>query len=298
MFYRQEAMSSRLALAALCLAAGLLTAACVLDRAPPAPNRAASATPIPTFTPTPRPLDSLSPTPTPTTNLGRPQAEFAVWNQVSSCANQIAGSTQVRVEVAFSSIYDSAAEVWIIQATSGPLDLSLGLWEVADVTGEVSPQDEVASAVASNQYVCNQPRALLSDALTPPLFATPTPTPVPIPTPDVASQLASTRPPAVMPTPTSTPMVANDAHAEVRVWLAVRDCFAPPPDRESFRAYQDRADLWIVEGRMEPRGTTRQENDPTVFYGLWIVDRDTGRIAGHDNLAKRIQQDRFCYLEP
>ncbi|HEU0022129.1 MAG TPA: hypothetical protein VFR55_10735, partial [Dehalococcoidia bacterium] len=125
-----------------------------------------------------------------------------------------------------------------------------------------------------------------------------TPTPVPSPPPAEAVAATLTPTPTVIPTPTPTPAVATGTQAELRVWLAVRDCFVPPPAPERFRAYQDRADRWIVEGRMEPDRTNRQDEDETIFFGLWLVDRDTGRITPHDALARRTRDNRFCFAEP
>ena len=156
----------------LAIVMGVVLSACVLDRGPAQSSQLTAPTPIPTFTPTPRPFSNPAPALIPETNLSQSKAEFLVWNQINNCANEVAGSTQIGIEIRFSPSFDASSRLWLIQATSGALNLNFGLWEVRDDTGTVVPLDEAASAISSREFVCSQPLALLADGLTPPTFAT------------------------------------------------------------------------------------------------------------------------------
>ena len=207
----------------------------------------------------------------------------------------MASSTQIGIQIRFSPSFDASSSLWLIQATSGALNLNFGLWEVRDDSGTVVPLDEAASAISSREFVCSQPLALLADGLTPPTFAMPTPVPIDIPT--TAPTLIPT--PTKIPTPTHTPLVSTGLQAELRVWLALRDCFSPLPTADSFTAYQDRPGRWLVEGKKETgENATINQEERAVSYGLWIVDSESGNLTAYDDLANGISRRSHCYEAP
>ena len=238
----------------LFLAAALLAAvvagACTLTgggRTPP--DEVVKATPIPTFVATPRlpPTDLPAPTPTPVTNLGRDEVEFLVWGRIASCAGQIAASTQTDVHASLTSTYDEDSGTWLVEASIEGLRLSLGVWEVADTAGLVTPFDQVSKTIAGPEIVCDAPEAFLAQGLTPPSLSTLTPTPFSATEPAPSS--APTAPATATPTPAPVHLAANDLQARLAVWVALRSCFDPLPSLDAFTAHRDLPQRWVVEGR-------------------------------------------------
>ncbi|MBI4329055.1 MAG: hypothetical protein HY685_04220 [Chloroflexi bacterium] len=145
--------------------------------------------------------------------------------------------------------------------------VNFGRWQVSDTTEAVTPLDEVAKQIASPNIVCDSPIATLSTGPTPPVFLTATPVPTAAPTPTRIPTLA----------------VQSAEEARLRVWRSTYDCFTPPAPLTAFSAYAERPGLWLVEGK---QGTT--------FYGLWLVEADTGEIIAWDERAKATTT-QTCY---
>ena len=107
------------------------------------------------------------------------------------------------------------------------------------------------------------------------------------------------------------PAVVSDLQAEIRVWIAVYDCFPmavegesdiPTPNDDFFTAFQESPVRWVVEGKGETdrvvevtvteQGVTEtftQGASPLSYYGLWEVDTNTGTITARDAVARDIQ---------
>ena len=137
------------------------------------------------------------------------------------------------------------------------------------------PVDEVARKVNSPGLACELPGAFATKGNTPPVFSTPAP-----PTP--------TFPPP--------PLPLTGEQARLRVWVAVRNCFDPLPPIETFTAYQDIGNRWLVEGRSNtpsPSGNTA-----IITYGLWSVDASKGDISPYDRVATLTAIKTNCYKEP
>ena len=152
---------------------------------------------------------------------------------------------------------------WESEVANEDGTLSFGRWQVPDATGEVLALDKVASAIASPGITCDIPVALLATGLTPPLLLAPTPTPTIVPTPTPLPQ----PPPA---------LVTTAEQAQLRVWVAVFNCYDHFPELESFTAHEDNPLSWVVEGRSD-----------ITQYGLWMVDTLTGEISPADQLAEK-----------
>ena len=148
---------------------------------------------------------------------------------------------------------------WIVEGKSGTSQY--GLWEVDAVTGEPSPRDDLARQVSESCATEVQPAVVTSE------------------------------------------------EASIRAWVAAYDCFSPRPTFDAFTTRQEDPRQWIVEGR----GTVEVEVEVTVdtgsgtetftetrtqtaFYGLWLVDTETGRVRGLDNVA-RAQAVNTCFKE-
>ena len=95
-----------------------------------------------------------------------------------------------------------------------------------------------------------------------------------------------------LPAPASFPSAVTGEQAELRVWIAVYDCFAPRPKRTNFKVYVDNPQRWLVEGEEAATETT-----PTIYYGLWTVDTTTGALTPWDNLASATAV-KTCYHTP
>ena len=80
------------------------------------------------------------------------------------------------------------------------------------------------------------------------------------------------------------------------MWVAVRTCFNPLPPIESFTAYRDSSNRWLVEGRSET--TSSLGRTDIITFGLWVVDVSNGAIAAYDRLATLTTGKTFCYQEP
>ena len=250
---------------AVVVLATLVLGACLLDRGTAPGSTVVRATPIPTFTPSLRP----TPTPTPITNLSRTGAELLVWRQISSCADQVALSTQTRAEVAFVSTYEAEQMSWVVKASSEDLGLTFGLWEVSDGTSLVAPMDEVARDIASPGILCERPSASLAMGATPPLISAPTPTPTSTPTP--------------IPTPKTN---LSQTSAELRVWWQVNPCVDQVARSTQIRAevafvstYDVERRAWLVEASSKALGLT---------FGLWEVSDTIRLVTPVDEVASNV----------
>ena len=128
-----------------------------------------------------------------------------------------------QVQVAFATIYNLNTARWTINVTSEDESLSLGRWQLADTTGEVTLLGDVARAISPLGTTCNDPVAVLATGGSPPLVSTPTPVPTPAPTP----------------VPTPSPLVSTAQQAELRVWVKVFNCYDHFPDLASFSGHPD-----------------------------------------------------------
>lgn len=155
---------------------------------------------------------------------------------------------------------------WIVEGKAPTTPY--GLWEVNATTGVITPRDDLARQV------------------------------------DAARREESCAPSAK-----KKPAAVTAEEASIRAWVAAYDCFTPHPDFLTFTTRQDDPRQWIVEGR----GTVDTEVDvevqtesgtetftetrtQTVFYGLWLVDTETGEVSGLDNLAIT-QSQNFCFTQ-
>ena len=102
---------------------------------------------------------------------------------------------------------------------------------------------------------------------------------------DIAEQVQASCPTDVQ------PAVVTDEEASIRAWVATYDCFDPHPAFDSFTARQEDPRRWVVEGR-----ATDVEAGTEEFYGLWVVDTETGRVSGMDNLGAS-QLGNVCFKE-
>ena len=105
------------------------------------------------------------------------------------------------------------------------------------------------------------------------------------------------------------PTVVTPEEASIRAWVAAYDCFTTHPLFSAFTTRQEDPRQWIVEGRgtvdievevtietgsgTETFTETRTE---TAFYGLWLVDTETGRVTGADILAAT-KAENSCFKE-
>ena len=95
------------------------------------------------------------------------------------------------------------------------------------------------------------------------------------------------------------PVSFTPAQASLRAWLAVYECFEPPPKFEFFVGQQLTPQRWVVEGRevQEEEEFDIGPKKPDVLYGLWLVDTDTGQILPWDSLAI-LTAGRSCFKQP
>lgn len=254
------------------LLAAAITSACSLTSGSGDSNaEIVRATSVPTFVATPRlpPTPLPPPTPVPVTNLAPSEVELLVWDLIATCATQVAGSIGTAVGSSLDSTYDEVSATWLVEASIGELGLSLGIWQVSDTGGVVTPQDAVAISIVEPEIVCSAPLAFLTQGLTPPSLAVATTTP--------------------------EPLVENDLQARLAVWVAVRGCFVPLPALDDFTAHRDLPQRWVVEGRTGVAIT--KGGTGIVTYGLWFVDVETGAITAVDLVAQKTAKDSFCFKE-
>jgi len=95
------------------------------------------------------------------------------------------------------------------------------------------------------------------------------------------------------------PSTVQGPQAELRVWIAVYDCFGQP-ERSSFRFYTDNPQRWLVEGRREAvyaeeTGLLLQAG---ALFGLWVVDAVNGEVKPWDDRAQATAADVSCYRTP
>ena len=268
------------------LLAAAITSACSLTSGSGDSNaEIVRATSVPTFVATPRlpPTPLPPPTPVPVTNLAPSEVELLVWDLIATCATQVAGSIGTAVGSSLDSTYDEVSATWLVEASIGELGLSLGIWQVSDTGGVVTPQDAVAISIIEPEIVCSAPLAFLTQGLTPPSLAVATTTPEPTP---FATPFATTIPDG---------LVENDLQARLAVWVAVRSCFVPLPALDDFTAHRDLPQRWVVEGRTGVAIT--KGGTGIVTYGLWFVDVETGAITAVDLVAQKTAKDSFCFKE-
>ena len=153
-----------------------------------------------------------------------------------------------------------------------------GLWRVSKATGDITPVDQLAIHAAET---CPDP-------------LNPTSVPGPV------------------------PLAVNAEQAQIRVWIAVYNCFGdannardPRPTFENFTALASSPQEWIVEGRRQESSDSTitliradgSEEESTVAgtdganYGLWFVATDTGAITSWDDVAKETET-KTCYQPP
>ena len=153
-----------------------------------------------------------------------------------------------------------------------------GLWRVDKATGDITPVDQLA---IHSEETCPDP-------------LNPSSAPGPV------------------------PLEVNQEQAQIRVWMAVYNCFGnlnaarnPPPAYTDFAARAGSPQQWIVEGRREQTGdsgvtliradgsteTAVLAGTDAAIYGLWLVATDTGAITSWDDVAKETET-KTCYQPP
>ncbi|MCH7607965.1 MAG: hypothetical protein IIC94_05295 [Chloroflexi bacterium] len=256
--------------------------------------RGPAPTPTPTVPAEPTATPFPTPTPTPSPTVARALAESLVWSEVSSCAEQVASpgaaegggavaAETVDVSVVFESSYDAVNLRWIVDVVTNDDRLSFGQWAVADVASpSATPRDATAGRIAAGITRCALPNALLDDVPTPPLF---------------------------LPADPLVPAAVTAEEASILTWVASYDCFTPHPLFGAFVTRVEDPRRWVVEGRgtqvvevevtvetgsgTETFTETRTE---TAFYGLWLVDTETGQVTGADILAAAMARDS-CFKQ-
>ena len=216
-------------------------------------------------TPTPRP-----PTPTVTSSpTASPfsadieRAELLVWDRLRSCVNQVVVSSGKTLEIEFLTNLQQQG-LWKVKASSLGLSLNLGSWEVDNITNQVTAIDVVSEAISSTEAICEEPVAELASGLTPPLITFPGETPTPL-----SGQVA-------------------EEQARLKVWAAVRSCYATLLSLDNFTAYVENPQRWLVVGTGEDGAN----------YGMWFVDVANGGITPHDTRAKATASNSICFIEP
>lgn len=240
------------------LAIVLVMAACTGGEENAVSPTAVVATAIPTIVSTPYRL--LTPTPAPFTNLDRAEAEILVWAQISECANQVTSESGSPAKLAFNSEFRIENSSWTVEASSPGLGLNLGSWRVDDLSKQVAPLDVVSETISSNETICKVPTAKFASGLTPPLFAGPN--------------------------WTGTPLTGDQA--SLKVWIAIRSCYASLLPLESFTAYSESPQRWLVVG----------SGVNGVDYGMWFVDTVNGNITPHDSKAITTAGNTGCFFTP
>ena len=81
------------------------------------------------------------------------------------------------------------------------------------------------------------------------------------------------------------PAAVTAEEANILAWVASYDCFSPHPEFGSFTTRVEDPRRWVVEGRVTGGGEAEGEAVAEEFYGLWLVDTETGEVSGLDNLA-------------
>ncbi len=199
--------------------------------------------PAPTATPTPVPLVTSA-----------DAAALRVWISVYNCYSHFPESDS------FTGTQESPVS-WTVEGKS---DIThYGLWEVAAITGAITPRDDLAIQA---QRQCASREQL--------------------------------------------PAMVSGTQASLRVWIALYDCFplsvvgesdVPIPPDDFFTTFQESPERWIVEGKGETERqveitvteqgaseTFTEGATPTTYYGLWVVDTSSGRIAARDQAARDI----------
>ena len=217
--------------------------------------------PLPTATPSP----TVTPSPTESPfKEGIERAELLVWDRINTCVNQVVVSSGKMVQIEFLTSFEPQQGIWKVNASSLGLFLNLGSWEVDNITDQVTATDVVSEAISSTEAICVEPVAELARGLTPPLIT--------------------------FPGESSTPLIGQvtEEQARLKVWAAVRSCYATLPPLVSFTAYGETPQRWLVVGTGENGAN----------YGMWFVDVTDGGIAPHDLRAKTTASNGACYIEP
>lgn len=107
------------------------------------------------------------------------------------------------------------------------------------------------------------------------------------------------------------PGAVTPEQAELLVWISSYDCFETKPSADSFTAYQDNPQRWLVEGKetvtvqVEVESVTEgrteifvEERAEIAYYGLWMVDTSTATITPWDDLSREKAKDKDCYRTP
>ena len=112
---------------------------------------------------------------------------------------------------------------------------------------------------------------------------------------DIARQVDTARDEeSCAPSPEQQSAAVTAEEASILAWVATYDCFSPHPEFVSFTTRVEDPRRWVVEGRtVSAEGEEEAAADPD-FYGLWIVDTETGEVSGLDNLAIA-QVDNVCF---
>ena len=257
----------------------LLLAGCVFGGgdSDPTPEPETADEPAATSTPEPSPSPEATEPPPPTATrvptINETVAETLVFSKISACADQLVRITEGNIGLEFSTAYNADDGTWTVEAFNRNPALALGIWQVRDASGDVAPEDSVATEINAAESVCLLPVATRAKGRTPPRFAVPTATPAPTATPPATA------------TPTPPLKVTTADEAATSVWISVYSCFGHFPASESFTGTEDGPVRWIVEGRSE-----------ATVYGLWLVDAVTGTITPADEVARLAESD--CLMTP
>ena len=110
---------------------------------------------------------------------------------------------------------------------------------------------------------------------------------------DIARQVdTARREESCSPSAEKKPAAVTGEEASILAWVATYDCFDPHPEFGSFTTRVEDPRRWVVEGR----ATSAEEGGAEEFYGLWLVDTETGRVSGMDNLAAA-QVANICFKQ-
>ncbi len=144
---------------------------------------------------------------------------------------------------------------WVVEGKAATTPY--GLWEVNSTTGVITPRDDLARQV------------------------------------DAARREESCAPSAA-----KRPAAVTAEEASILAWVASYDCFSPHPVFAAFITRVEDPRRWVVEGRGTVDIQVEVENETesgietftetrtqTAFYGLWLVDTETGDVSSLNNLA-------------
>lgn len=150
---------------------------------------------------------------------------------------------------------------WIVEGKAATTPY--GLWEVNATTGVITPRDDLARQVddARREESC-------------------------------------------APSEEKRPAAVTAQEASILTWVASYDCFTPHPLFGAFVTRVEDPRRWVVEGRgtvdLDVEVTVETESGTetftetrteTAFYGLWLVNTETGRVTGADILAATMAED-------